>query len=222
MIITMDGPSASGKSTLARIIATQLGYVYINSGLLFRAVAYITYIRKGTIAQFTKEEIEEILLPIHFKYLYTAEHGEKIIYKGELLNPHLKTPAIDQYASQIAEQIVVRQELLSYQRELANSYNVIADGRDCGTVVFPHAEIKFYITASLETRALRIHNVQKEQTIEQCILAIQQRDDRDSKRAIAPLKPADDSFIIDTTHLSINQAVAAIIEILTNNIRINV
>ncbi len=160
MIITIDGPTASGKSTVARLLAEQLGYLYINSGLLFRGLAYILIKRthtmmasdklrhddhKARIALFEKviakhpelidiRSIEAIILKEEFHYRFVKDKGPEVFIRHEHITPFLKSPDIDQVASIIGTHAAVRQVLLDYQRELANNHDVVADGRDCGTV----------------------------------------------------------------------------------------
>ena len=218
MIITIDGPTASGKCTIARHLAKKLGYTYINSGLLFRAVAYI--LDKKNISPSTPEleALLKELLTNELRYEYSAKDGAQIWYENTLITPLLKTPKIDTLSSQIATLQSARQALLPYFRQLAQNQSVIADGRDCGTVIFPNAEYKLYITASLEVRAKRWQKDQeskgKTYTLEESKKIINERDTRDSQRAIAPLTVPENAHIINTSDMSIDEAVQACLEIL--------
>ncbi len=222
MIITIDGPTASGKSTIAYQVAEQRAALYINSGLLFRAIGYLAL--KEDISLSTdlsthdgalSRLLERLFNQGELTYRYTKETGPQIFSVHESITPHLKTVEIDTAASIVALNPLVRQTVLDYQRKLANDFSVVADGRDCGTIVFPHATYKFYITASLEVRAARWqqnpHN--KHFTLEECIAIVKERDARDSARSLAPLKPADDAFIIDTSHMSVAEVLDTIFEI---------
>lgn len=218
MIITIDGPTASGKSTIARQLAKKLEYLYINSGLLFRAVAY-TLDKKNISpsSQELKTFLKELLTD-ELRYEYSPEDGAQIWYENNLITPLLKTPTIDTLSSQIATQPVVRDALLTYQRHLAQKHNVIADGRDCGTIVFPTAKYKFFITASLEVRAQRWQKDQEikgnSYTLEESIRIIDERDTRDSQRSLAPLVVPENAHIIDTSDMNIDEAVQACLEII--------
>ncbi len=209
MIITIDGPTASGKSTIAQLLAEQLSALYINSGLLFRAVAYILQSRGFDMTYLNSHEsIAALFSNESIRYKYTPGTGAHIFFEHTDITPFLTTPDIDRAASLIATQPSVRQALLDYQRKLADDFDVVADGRDCGTVVFPEADYKFYITADLRIRAMRwqrAHKNHKNLNLEEVEKIIAQRDKRDSNREIAPLKPAYDSFIIDTSHMTIQE-----------------
>ena len=202
MIITLDGPTASGKSTLARLLADTLSAYYLNTGLTFRAVAYVLSNESTITPALINSLLKELL------YTYTREQGIIITYQNKPITHLLKTPQIDQAASRLATNKDVREALLTYQRSLAHHKTTIADGRDCGTVVFPQAAYKFFITASEAVRAQRWQQDHPTYTFEEALSLIQQRDHRDSTRLLAPLKPAPDAQIIDTSNLSIDQALA--------------
>jgi CMP/dCMP kinase len=220
MIITIDGPVASGKSTIARLLAEQLGYVYINSGFLFRGLAYI-YVRERNysiehLQAISAQEVRQVLGQLD--YTYSLEQGARICIDGVDITPLLKEPEIDQAASLISTDPSVRQALLEYQRDFAHDKNTVVDGRDSGTVVFPAAEYKFYLTASTEVRA---HRWQREQalkgrvfSLEESMEIIKERDDRDCTREVAPLKPASEALIIDTSTLTMQDVLAVIIDAL--------
>lgn len=228
MIITIDGPTASGKSTIARSLAQQLGYMHINSGLLFRALAYVLYNKvadhhKQMSIELFKEALNEdhAFLEVHaienackrFSYLFTSGAGSEILLCGKPITDLLKNPKIDQAASLIGTHVSVRQVLLDYQRTLANDYNIVADGRDCGTVVFPHADYKFFLTASLDVRASRLGRAEGtlHHSFEETKKAIVERDARDSQRSLAPLMPASDSYIIDSSHMTVQEVITEMI-----------
>lgn len=236
MIITIDGPTASGKSTVARLLAEQLGYTYINSGLLFRALAYLL-MKKVEVVQNKKASIElfetalaedHTFLDIHsieklcerLRYHFVSGKGSEVYLYDEPITHFLKSPEIDQAASIIGTHASVRQALLDFQRTLAQNHNVVADGRDCGTVVFPDADYKFFLTASLEVRAARLGhtlNSQSNQSFEELKKAVEERDARDSHRTIAPLKPAPDAFIIDSSNMTVQEVISQMMDILSSN-----
>lgn len=222
MIITIDGPVASGKSTVARALAQQLGYTYLNSGLLFRALAYI-YVKERQasdeqIMHSAPQEIENIIYQGRIRYTYSLEQGARVIIDETDMTSFLKDPAVDHAASLISLDPAVRQALLEYQRNFVQGKEAVIDGRDAGTVVFPHADLKLYLTATLEVRA---HRWQRDQllkgnyvSLEESMHALAERDKRDSTRSIAPLKPAYDALILDTSSLTIQEVVSLIIEAL--------
>ncbi len=215
MIITIDGPTASGKSTVARELAQRLNITYINSGLLFRAVAYLLDKKQLTAEEASHTEF----LAVHcskestLRYAYTQEHGAQVFYENADITPLLKTPTMDRLASKVALNPVVRDAVCIYQQELALTQSVIADGRDCGTVIFPEANCKFYITASLEVRARRWQQDQEKKgnryTLEESKRLIDERDTRDSERALAPLVIPPGAVVIDTSNQSISEVVDA-------------
>lgn len=219
MIITIDGPAASGKSTVAFLLAERLGYYYLYSGLLFRALAYI--LEQESIVYQQDETILQGLITAYlfsddFVYLYDANHKPCIIYKQRDITPELKTPEIDRLASIVSRYEQVRLAVQKYQRKIADDYNCIADGRDCGTVVFPQAACKFFLTASVIVRAKRWQGDQASQgksySLEQSIKEITSRDDRDLSREISPLIQAQDAVRIDNSELSIAQTVALMLD----------
>ncbi len=217
MIITIDGPTASGKSTLAWLLAQEKGFFYINSGLLFRALSY-TALKKNIVDHlntYTEHELVDLFTNcISYR---SEESGPVILYGTTEITHLLKTASIDKVASQIATLPLVRQAILEYQRSLARDRDVVADGRDCGTVIFPDAEFKFFVTASLQVRAARWQHDQHIQgrvfTLEEAEKILHERDQRDTRRSIAPLKPADDGYILDTSNMTIQEALDALLDI---------
>ncbi|MCL4229174.1 (d)CMP kinase [Candidatus Dependentiae bacterium] len=219
MIITIDGPTASGKSTVARMVAHELGFYYLASGMLFRAIAYVllyeqdytldTLIYNGALS------FDPCTIVQSLRYTYDPVHREQIAYKGTMLNALLKTPTIDQAASIISQNMDVRACLLAMQRSIAQEQDVVVDGRDCGSVVFPYAELKFFLTASPEIRAQRWQKDQEAQgifmTIEQALHELQMRDDRDRSRPIAPLVIPSDAIIIDSSSMQIQEIVTGMV-----------
>lgn len=222
MIITIDGPSASGKSTVAREVARKLNFYYIASGLLFRAFAYIAS-KKGmydhdALLHSSDEQIDAIVNPQRLVYRYTNGH-EQILYDNEDITPQLKTSTIDQYASISAQDERVRSAIDQYMRNLAQSYNVVAEGRDMGTTVFPHAEFKFFLTASDEVRVKRWQKDQAHKGIhynyDQAYQEVITRDERDRMREVSPLACPTCACIIDNSDLTIEQTIQKIIDCVT-------
>ena len=211
MIITIDGPVASGKSTIARALAHDLGFFYINSGLLFRAIAYIVMrdepLRVEQLGMLTQKQLDGVD-SAQLQYIIDAGH-EQIFYRGENVTSELKSDRVAQAASIVATNVAVRELVLNYERALAVRTNIVADGRDMGTIAFPNAEFKIYLTAASEIRARRWQLDQDKRgnklTIEQALDEVASRDNRDKNRAIAPLCIPVDAQVIDSSVLSVKE-----------------
>lgn len=225
MIITIDGPSASGKSTLAQLLAIKLKYFYINSGLLFRGLSYLVLEKTNNninaLKEITFEDVENIISNQELIYVY-QNNNAKIL--SNLLNnliditPFLKDSKIDNASSIIATNPEVRKALVDYQRIIAKNRNIVADGRDCGTAVFPKADLKIYLTASPEIRAKRWQEDQlargKGFSFDESLETINKRDNRDSNRKDDPLQVASDAIVIDNSIITINQTIEYILDLL--------
>lgn len=221
MIITIDGPAGSGKSTVAQRIAQQLNIFYLNTGLLYRAVAYLLFVDPSAPFFNQLDKGIESLTLAHLQCLPALEYsyslnGAAVSVAGKDITSQLfATTGIDQLASKISALPAVREYLLDVQRLIAKKHDVIADGRDCGTVVFPLAEYKFYLTASVEIRAQRRMLDPKTQslglTYEQVRADVAERDERDKNRSIARLRIPEQAVIIDASFLSIDEVVSKII-----------
>lgn len=215
MIIAIDGPVASGKSTVAQVLAHELHFYYLYTGFLYRGLAYVLATEYGydhaTMAHPRQEDIDAIVHPhdghaAYFEYRY--EQGKpKIFYKGEDISAHLKTKQVDVWSSTLSSHPMVRHAVFEYQVRIGHEYNVVAEGRDMGTVVFPHAEYKFFLTASDDVRAHRWQEMQKKQaftySFEESLQAVHERDARDSGREISPLVKAPDAILIDASHMTV-------------------
>jgi len=223
-IITIDGPVASGKSTVSRILAHKLGYYYLCSGLLYRALSYIIiHDREYTVAtlnEITQKDIDYCINPTRFSYQYDDQHQERIIFCNNDITPYLKDRSIDQVASIISVNINVRHAITQLQHAIAAQHNVVTDGRDVGSVVFPHAAYKFFITASIAIRAQRWQKDQEKYgnhfSTQEAIAAITDRDERDKTRDIAPLIVPNNAIIIDTSDLTIEQTVEKMLRSIKN------
>jgi CMP/dCMP kinase len=226
MIITIDGPAASGKSTVARALAQKLHYYYLNSGMLYRALGYCLMHH----AEIALEDLRncDMQTRIHclkdLQYSYDVSTGiMKIFIEKEDVTASLKAPVIDKAASLVGENKKARDFLLEFQRSIAHMHpNLIAEGRDAGSVVFPQANIKFFLTAHPEVRALRWLNDQnkrgnKNVTFEQAIQTIKDRDARDANRPHAPLKVYADDIIVDNSHFNVEQTLKLILDIIKIN-----
>lgn len=212
MKVAIDGPAASGKSTTAKLIADQFGFTYIDSGAMYRAVTY-TWLQKtkGQRSEADETLLAEIVQAISLDFI---DNGKKILINGEDLNTEIRSSEVSQNVSYIASFATVRTRLVERQRELAESQNVIMDGRDIGTVVFPDAELKIFLNASAETRALRrkqdLEALGEKPELEKLIKEIEERDKLDSERKIAPLTKAKDAIEIITDNKTVD-AVAQLI-----------
>ena len=222
MIITIDGPTASGKSSVSRVLASRLGYYYLYTGLLYRAIAYLLIIHEQetieTIAHADLEKVRALVNSERLSYRYDPQDQEQIFFDGINITCHLKDPIVDQAASILSTNNQVRELLNQLQRSIAQKVHVVIDGRDAGSVVFPHAEHKFFLTADQQERALRWYHEQRARgndiTLEQARESIAARDARDSSRDHAPLIIPEGAKTIDTSGITIVDAVQKIVEML--------
>ena len=217
MIIAIDGPAGAGKSTIAKLIAKQLNLVYIDTGAMYRAVGLKA--KRNNIACSEQEKIEEMLKNTEVEL--KNEHGATAVYlDGENVSEEIRLPEISRMASDISAVPVVRYAMVEMQRAMAKKTDTILDGRDIGTFVLPNADVKIFLTASVDERAARRYkeliargeNVKKEEVRSD----IEKRDYNDSHRALAPLKKADDATEVDTTGMTIDEVCEKIISIVRN------
>ena len=211
-IVTMDGPAASGKSTTARMVAKKLGWLYLDTGAMYRALAVKVLNKKISLDDTERiarlaENTEIALLP--------SDDGVRVFLDEEEVTSLIRTPDVDQAVGPVCEISRVREVMVSIQRKMAENGEVIAEGRDMGTVAFPEADLKFYIVASLEERARRRQKDLESQGIEipleDLMDEIEKRDHRDSTRENSPLMKADDAILIDTTHMDLEQQVSLVL-----------
>jgi cytidylate kinase len=209
MIITIDGPAASGKSSAARCLAQKLGFYYLYSGLLYRGCAYVLLKAGFTKKEFARIDPGSVSTYYNVKrirYLYTLNHGEQLFFDGADITAQLKTPKIDEASSLLAENPAIREAIRLVQQEYSATTNIVADGRDMGTAVFPHANVKFFLTASVEARAQRWQHAQatvgNNFTIEEATAILTERDHRDTIREHSPLAVAQNAIMIDNTNMS--------------------
>lgn len=210
MNIAVDGPSGAGKSTLSRMLAQKLGYLYIDTGAMYRAVGLFAVRRDVPGEGDAYARAVEALLPeISLDLRHTAD-GQRVLLNGEDVTEAVRQPEISRAASRVSAIPAVRAFLLERQRELARQYDVVMDGRDIGTVVLPHAQLKIFLSASAQDRArrrtdeLRLKGVPV--VYEQVLADMIARDKLDSERAIAPLRAAEDAVKLDTTGLEITES----------------
>ena len=221
MIITIDGPVASGKSTAARMLAQKLNIYYLNTGLLYRGLGYLLLRREGyTLQNITNVSAEDLAVyadPQRLNYQYEEDEAS-ISFDGKDLTSLLKTPEIDQAASIVSTNQAVREVLNVLQRHIAKDHDVVIEGRDSGSVVFPNADYKFFLTASAQVRAQRWRAKLAEKRVdvsdEQAEEQINERDARDSSRKIAPLMVPKDAIVIDDSELDQQETVGKILEII--------
>lgn len=218
--IAIDGPAGAGKSTIARRLAAELGYCYVDTGAIYRTVAY--FLDLLGISPKDADGVARYLDELTVGITYDEEGKQHMIMNGMDVTEDIRTQEISQKASLVSANPLVREMLLDLQRDMAKEYNVIMDGRDIGTVVLPRANVKIFLTASPEVRAKRrtAELEAKGQTAnyEKVLKEIQQRDYQDSHRAIAPLKQAKDAVKVDTSELDIDGVVAAIRKIVEGKI----
>ncbi len=207
LIITIDGPSGAGKTTVSRKLADRLGYRYIDTGALYRGVAL------AAISSGLKPDDDDGLLTLLNTLKMTfvpGENGLRLFLNGSDVTDRIRTPEISMTASAVSAKPMVRDYLLNLQRDLGRDKNVVFEGRDMGTVVFPDADLKFFLDASLQTRAKRRFkelSASTSQSLEAVETDMRRRDKNDSTRDLAPLKPAEDAIRIDSTDLTIEDVV---------------
>ena len=208
--VAIDGPSGAGKSTLARAVAKELGFRYVDTGAIYRTVGCAAK-RKGLDPADTAA-VEALLGEIQVEMTYDEEGLQHMALNGEDVTQEIRLPEISLYASRVSAIPAVRAFLLEMQREMARKYDVIMDGRDIGTVVLPQADVKIFLTASPEDRARRRYlELQQRGTPQdyyQLLAEIQERDYNDSHRSSAPLRPAADAILLDTTGNTFEQSCA--------------
>jgi cytidylate kinase len=221
MKIAIDGPGGAGKSTLAKALAKKLGFAYVDTGAIYRTVGYAA--RSKGIAPDDAAAVSAMLKDIKVEAKF--EDGRQDMYlDGEFLGDRIREHEISNYASAVSAIPAVREYLFDMQRSIADANNVIMDGRDIGTVILPDAQLKVFLTATAEERALRRTNelIEKGQKAdyEQVLADIKERDDRDSSRAIAPLKPADDAILFNNTGFTPAQSLERLLEIVADRLGI--
>ncbi len=217
--IALDGPAGAGKSSLAKAAAKALGFIYVDTGALYRAVG-LRFLNEGINTELNCD-IEKILetIEIDIKFIDGVQH---VFLNGLDVSNDIRTPEASMMASAVSAKPPVRAFLLEMQRKLARENNVLMDGRDIGTVVLPNATLKFFVTASAEERANRRYKelLEKGMKVEykEIYDDIVTRDYNDSHRAIAPLKPAEDSIMFDSTELNLEQSVEKLLQIINERI----
>jgi cytidylate kinase len=215
MVIAIDGPAGSGKSTVAKIVAGKLHFRYIDTGSMYRAVAWKSLLKNVDLSD--EEMVAEVARNVEID-LVPEDGGQSVLVDGENATNHLKQEKISRAAAVVAAQPMIREIMTKKQRELGNREDVVMDGRDIGTVVFPQAEKKFFLDAEPKERGrrrfdeLKTKNQEANLDLATIVEQVKQRDYEDRTRKIAPLRQADDAISIDTTHLDISQVVDQIMK----------
>lgn len=218
--IAIDGPAGAGKSTIARLAAKELGYIYVDTGALYRAIG-LAAVRRGLTAKDTQAVVA--MLPfVKVELSFNAKQEQIVLLYDEDVSDQIRTPEISMMASAVSAIPEVRAFLLDLQRDMAHTNNVIMDGRDIGTVVLPDAKLKIFLSASPECRARRRYDELIEKgmdvTYEDILSDVVARDYADSHRDIAPLKPADDAIMVDTSGEDLETSVNKLLQIMRDHI----
>lgn len=217
--VAIDGPAGAGKSTIARTAAQALGYIYVDTGALYRAVGVYS-LRRG----FDTKNADTVAgtlsdICVELKFIGGVQH---VFLNGEDVSEEIRTPEASMAASDVSAVPAVRQFLFDLQRNIAKQNDCIMDGRDIGTVVLPRAQVKIFLTASPEARAMRRYRELQAKgaadTFEEVLADLKQRDYNDSHRAVAPLKPAENSILVDTTELNLEESVKKVIAVIQERI----
>ncbi len=218
--VAIDGPAGAGKSTISKAAAKELGFIYIDTGALYRTVG-LNALRSGTDVD-DPESIKKTLTPELSVELRFIDGEQKMFLNGEDVSKEIRTPEASMAASKVSAVPAVREYLFDLQKKLAHENNCIMDGRDIGTVVLPDAKVKIFLTASPEARAKRRFKelIEKGMDVkyDDVLAEMKERDYNDSHRAIAPLKPASDAIFLDTSNIGLEDSVALIIKTIKENI----
>ncbi|SDZ91450.1 cytidylate kinase [Prevotella sp. tc2-28] len=209
--IAIDGHSSCGKSTMAKDLAREVGYVYVDTGAMYRCVTLYA-LRNGLFTDngINEDELRRQMDNIHITFRFNAEAGRPDTYlNGELVEREIRTMEVSNHVSPIATLGFVRQAMVAQQQEMGRGGGVVMDGRDIGTVVFPHAELKIFVTASAEVRAQRRYDELRQKGMEadyaDILKNVQERDYIDSHREVSPLRQADDALLLDNSEMTIAQ-----------------
>lgn len=213
-VIAIDGPSGSGKGTLSQLLAKKIGFHLLDSGALYRLVALAALKQDDNIQD--ERQVEQVAAQLDVRFDITDE-STRILLSGEDVTSAIRNEIISMNASVVAAYPGVREALLKRQRDFRQLPGLVADGRDMGTTVFPDADIKIFLTASAEARAQRRYKqlVEKGESVDMNALIkdIQERDERDSKRTVSPLKPAADAILLDSTQMTIEEVLEAMLSL---------
>lgn len=216
-VLTVDGPSGAGKGTISMLIAQKLNWHYLDSGAIYRTLGYLAAEKKVLLDN--EQALIDFIDSLELQFI-----GGKVLLKGVDLSPFIRTEQAGALASQLAVLPNLRQALVQWQRDYAKAPGLVADGRDMGTVVFPDASCKIFLTASAQERARRRCEQLKEKgfdvNIDTLAAEIKARDERDQNRSISPLVPAADAIVIDSSQMTIEQVVKSVLEALPDSVEI--
>ena len=219
--IAIDGPSGAGKSTLAKALAARLGFLYVDTGAIYRTVGLYVARQGGDCGD--PQQVLPRLPELQLSLTYGADGLQHMLLAGEDVTQAIRENQVSRYASQVSAYPAVRAFLLEMQRNLARTHDVIMDGRDIGTVVLPQADLKIFLTASAEVRAKRRYDelVAKgdDVSFHEVLKDIEKRDRNDETRAVSPLKPAEDSVLLDTSALSFAESLQAVVDIIDKKLK---
>ncbi len=212
--IAIDGPSGAGKSTIARAAAKHFGFIYVDTGAIYRTVGLAAY--RGGVDRRDESAVEALLPQLEIAMRYTDAGEQHMYLNGEDVTALIREPEISIYASDVAALPAVRAFLMELQRRMARENSVIMDGRDIGTVVLPDAEVKIFLTAIAEARArrrlLELEQKGMKQSFDEVLRDIKYRDEQDSHRTAAPLKKAEDAIVVDTSELSFAESLELVVK----------
>ncbi len=212
LLITIDGPAGSGKTTVSRLLAKRLDYQYVDTGALYRCIAY--EVNQAGIEPTDNRQLQNVCQGLSI--LFRSDHGTSRIFSNDIdITDNIRTPEVTMLASVVSAMPAVRQHLLTIQRKMGEKKSVVFEGRDMGTVVFPKADVKFYLDAAIDIRAQRRYSELKphnSQTLKAVREDMKKRDRNDSNRELSPLMPADDAITIDTTQRSVEEVVQVMLD----------
>ena len=218
--VALDGPAGAGKSSIAKRAAKALGFIYVDTGALYRTIGLAA--TRAQVEPVDSPQLDRLLSEIKVELTFNENGEQVVLLDGEDVSEQIRTPEASMTASKISAVPKVRAYLLDLQRNMAKENNVIMDGRDIGTVVLPDAQVKIFLTASPEARAGRRYKelIEKGMSVkyEDILSDVIERDYNDTHRDVAPLKPAEDSVTVDTTELDFEQSVEAILDVIQNRI----
>ena len=219
MVIAIDGPAGSGKSTTAKFVAEKLGFIHINTGAMYRGISLKCI--QGDINMENSSQLNHLLTNTEFKF--AKEGGSTLVMDGVDISAEITSAQVTDFVSYVSTISAVRKKLVEYQRDMAEGIDVVLEGRDIGTVVFPDAEYKFFLVADIHERAKRRKKEMDAKgevvSLEELTSEMEERDRKDSTRKHSPLKKAEDAVEIDTTGISIEEQVNRIVEIVNKTIK---
>ena len=214
LLIAMDGPAGTGKTSVGKAIAAKLGYGFLSTGEMYRALAYKVFAQQ--IEPEDHDAVLEAARALRFTFARQPDASLKMFVDGEFIGPKLHLEEVGNVASRVSTNAEARRVLTEKMREVGENGGIVMEGRDVGTVVFPDADIKFYLDASAEERAKRrvkqLQEAGQKPDFFKILASIQERDYRDSHRAASPLKPAEDAIVVDTSALTMSQVIAFVLE----------